>query len=198
MANGRIYWSEASAGVKGRLFWSEVEGAPPDLAGRIFWSEVAPADAGLAGRIFWSAVEAEAPSGLIGRIFWSSVIADAPPTIYTLTAEAGAYVMTWTGSTSQVVLEAEPGEYVMDGQDATLTGPAPVDPTAEAIWAYLLPNGLSAGEAFAALHAYLSELHKIHGLLPSAPLAVTGATRTAGDISQTISDSAGVVTVTRQ
>lgn len=182
MANGRIFWSEASSGVRGRLFWSAVEAEPPaTLSGRIFWSEAGP---------------------------------DAPPSVLTLYADAGAYVMTWAGSQGVIALEAEvgaysaagqaasfnvvgpyvlqadAGAYVMTGLDATLTGPAPVDSTAAAIWAYILPNGLTAGQVFC-------DLHKIHGLTPGIPLAVTSATRTAGDISQSISDSAGVVTVTR-
>lgn len=89
MATGRIYWSEASGGVR--------------------------------GRIFWSAVAADAPAGLMGRIFWSAVDPDAAPDVYTLTAEAGSYTMTWAGSVGQVVLDAGPGAYLMAEQPATLT-----------------------------------------------------------------------------
>jgi hypothetical protein len=105
MSTGRIYWSEASAGARGRLFWSAVE---------------ADAPASLTGRIYWSAIEPEAPAGLIGRIFWSAVEADAPPTVYALTAEPGAYTMAWAGSTGQMVLLAEAGVYLMAGQSASL------------------------------------------------------------------------------
>lgn len=44
----------------------------------------------------------------------------------------------------------------------------------------------------------LNEIYKIHGLDPANPLVVNSGTRTAGpDISQTIVDDAGEVTVTR-
>ena len=105
MASGRIFWSEVSGGAKGRLFWSSVEPGAPELF----------------GRIFWSSVEAEAPAFLVGRIFWSEVGAAAPSAVYTLTAEAGAYIMTWAGSTGQMVLVAEAGAYLMAEQPATLT-----------------------------------------------------------------------------
>lgn len=193
MATGRIYWSEASAGARGRLFWSAVEAdAPASLTGRIYWSAIEPeATAGLIGRIFWSAVEAEAPASLAGRIFWSAVEGDVPPTVYTLTAEAGAYAMTWAGSVGQVVMDAEVGSYLTGGEEATLSVSAPVDTTIADIWSYVLPSGLTAAQV-------LLELHKIHGLTAGAPLVVASGTRTAGDISQSITDSSGVVTVTRQ
>jgi len=54
-------------------------------------------------------------------------------------------------------------------------------------------SGLSAGE-----QTKLDEIHKIHGLAIAAPLAVAAASRSAGSISQTIVDVAGIVTVTRQ
>lgn len=75
--------------------------------------------------------------------------------------------------------------------DAAVTAASGSSASAAEIWNYILPNGLTAGQVFC-------DLHKIHGLTPGIPLAVTSAARTAGDISQTITDSAGVVTVTRQ
>jgi hypothetical protein len=50
----------------------------------------------------------------------------------------------------------------------------------------------------AAMHATLLEVAAIHGLDPTAPLQVSQTSRTAGDIVQTIADSGGTVTVTRQ
>lgn len=47
------------------------------------------------------------------------------------------------------------------------------------------------------LHAMMSELYKIHGLLTGTPLVVGPTTRVAGDISQTVAESSGTVTVTR-
>ncbi len=54
-------------------------------------------------------------------------------------------------------------------------------------------SGLSTEQA-----SQLSELHKLSGLDPAAPLAVTQTQRTAGNISQSISETSGTVTVTRQ
>jgi hypothetical protein len=69
--------------------------------------------------------------------------------------------------------------------------------TAAQIWAYTLANGMSAGATLVAVHSMLSELHLIHGLKLGSPLAVTDAARTAGAVSQTITEAAGVVTVAR-
>jgi hypothetical protein len=81
---------------------------------------------------------------------------------------------------------------------ASATASSGSSASAAEIWAYILPNGLPAGQVFSELHTLMSDLHKIHGLTIGSPLAVTSATRTAGGISQTITDSSGVVTVTRQ
>lgn len=108
MATGRISWAEAApAGARGRISWASVdaEGA----FGRISWVEVTEATVSVKGRISW----AEASGGA------------APPTIYTLTADPAAYVMSWAGSVSQVVLEADAGAYAVAGQDAALTLSAP-------------------------------------------------------------------------
>lgn len=45
--------------------------------------------------------------------------------------------------------------------------------------------------------AMLSALAKIHGLIPGTPLVVSSTTRVAGDISQTIVEQGGLVTVSR-
>lgn len=70
-----------------------------------------------------------------------------------------------------------------------------VDPAA--VWNYVLPNGQTAGEMLMALMTLADELHRIHGLQPSAPLTVGQTSRQAGGIVQAISESGGVVTVTR-
>lgn len=45
--------------------------------------------------------------------------------------------------------------------------------------------------------AQLEALAKIHGLIVGSPLIVTNTSRVAGDVSQTISESGGTVTVSR-
>lgn len=77
-----------------------------------------------------------------------------------------------------------------------LTGAAPA-PGAAAVWGYTLPNGLTAGATLAAVHTMLRDLYRIHGLEVSMPLAVSATSRTAGPITQSIADAAGVVTVER-
>lgn len=46
-------------------------------------------------------------------------------------------------------------------------------------------------------NAMLTALAKIHGLVPGSPLVVTQSTRSAGDVVQTITESAGIVTIAR-
>lgn len=64
-------------------------------------------------------------------------------------------------------------------------------------WSVVGANSLTAEQNLLAMLAWYTDLAKIHGLVPSAPLVVTATSRTAGDIAQTIDDAAGVVTVTR-
>jgi len=47
------------------------------------------------------------------------------------------------------------------------------------------------------LHAMLTDVYKIHGLLTGTPLVVAPTTRVAGDINQTVTESSGTVTVER-
>jgi hypothetical protein len=77
------------------------------------------------------------------------------------------------------------------------TGAVVPGATAAQIWAYVLPNGKSAGQNLAEVNTWLYELHLIHGLRAGSPLAVTETARTAGAVAQTISEAAGVVTVAR-
>ena len=122
MATGRISWAEAGAAVTGRIAWSEVSSAAAGPYGRIAWAEVQPeALPAVTGRIAWAEVEEVVAVGVTGRISWSEVSEASTYALYTLTAEAGAYAMTWAGSTGQMVLEAEAGSYLMAEQPATLT-----------------------------------------------------------------------------
>jgi len=66
------------------------------------------------------------------------------------------------------------------------------------IWQHVLPNGKTAQATLLEMHAMVSELYKIHGLLPGAPLVVTQTQRTAGDIEQTVTQvDEGTVQVER-
>ena len=65
------------------------------------------------------------------------------------------------------------------------------------VWRYVLSNGLTAEENLVQVHAWLSELHLIHGLRAGSPLTVTEVARTAGAVSQSVAESGGSVTVER-
>ena len=56
---------------------------------------------------------------------------------------------------------------------------------------------LSVRNELATELARLLDLAKIHGLISGTPLVVTSASRLAGDVEQTVGESAGTVTVTR-
>lgn len=76
-----------------------------------------------------------------------------------------------------------------------MSGPGPVEglttqTIADAVWAKLLAAGYTPEQL-------LSDLAKIHGLVEGTNLVVNASSRSAGDISQTIVDSGGTVTVTR-
>jgi hypothetical protein len=72
-----------------------------------------------------------------------------------------------------------------------------IGPSPAAVWAYVLPNGKSAGQNVAEINELVWQLAKIHGLVSGAPLVVTATTRSAGDVSQSIVDSLNGTTVTR-
>lgn len=61
---------------------------------------------------------------------------------------------------------------------------------AGAVWSHVLASGVDA-------QALLAALAKLHALIPGVPLVVTPTSRTAGDVSQIITESAGTVTVAR-
>jgi hypothetical protein len=69
-----------------------------------------------------------------------------------------------------------------------------------AVWNYLLPNGVTTGNALMAVYNWVNELHRIHGLNATVPLVVTETNRGAGvAIQQTlVDDGNGNITVTRQ
>lgn len=69
--------------------------------------------------------------------------------------------------------------------------------SAAEIWAYVLPNGMTAADTLVELLELVRELHQIHGLQGGSPLVVTPTQRTAAAIMQSVSDIAGTVTVTR-
>ena len=75
-------------------------------------------------------------------------------------------------------------------------GGGSVDPIS--VWAHTLANGLSAEQTLVEIHAWLRDLHQIHGLEVGAPLRVTPTSRSAGGVSQEIAQVGDEVSVTRQ
>jgi hypothetical protein len=69
---------------------------------------------------------------------------------------------------------------------------------AAAVWSYINRTLTSAAGLTADQAQQLAELHKIHGLLTGTPLVVSPTQRQAGSVTQSIGESGGVVTVTRQ
>jgi hypothetical protein len=65
------------------------------------------------------------------------------------------------------------------------------------VWAYVLPNGKTAGQNLAEINEWMFGLARIHGLVLGTPLVVTPVSRVAGDLVQTISEAGGTVTVER-
>jgi hypothetical protein len=90
---------------------------------------------------------------------------------YTITFENGTYQVKLIGGTNNNILDA------------------------------LNPNNVSvipANSAGLTQSLEILELFRLSGLDSTRPLVVTSTSRAAGDISQTIDDNAGTVTVTRQ
>lgn len=77
----------------------------------------------------------------------------------------------------------------------TTTGAGGADPAD--VWSYVLPNGKTAGDTFAELHTWLTELRLVHGLVPGQPLVVTPSSRQAGTLAQTVTTTGDTVTVNR-
>lgn len=84
-----------------------------------------------------------------------------------------------------------------DLAQALTVGSAGGTASAAEVWGYTLSNGLTAEETLVAVHAWLSELHLIHGLTLGSPLSVTALARAAGAVSQAITDDGTTATVTR-
>jgi len=74
---------------------------------------------------------------------------------------------------------------------------APSSSAAAKVWAYVLPNGKTAGQNLAEINAWMFDLARIHGLVSGTPLVVTASSRAAGDLAQSISEVGGTVTVER-
>lgn len=77
----------------------------------------------------------------------------------------------------------------------TISGSGGVDPGA--VWGYLLSNGLTAEQTILRMAQQIDELHRIHGLQIDFPLQTTDSSRSAGDISQSVSDDGTATTVQR-
>lgn len=221
MATADLSWLEFSPGANASISWLEFEATAPTATADLSWLEFSTPVVPTTASVSWLEFLPPSPSASVS---WLEFVATAAPAVYTLTAETGSYLMSWAGSESQIVLDAESGSYTVVGidaalnlgaaadyilvaeagsysmswQDANLIGPLDMGASAAAIWSYILPNGLPAGQVFSEIHSWLAELHKIHGLTPGYPMSVTQTSRTVGDIAQAIFDSSGVVTVTRQ
>ena len=188
MAIGRVYWSEVSPIAVGRVYWSEVSAyVAPASSGRVYWSEVSEVlPPATVGHVYWSEVSAAAAPAAVGRVYWAEVSSISVAAAYTLQCLPGVFVSEGAPALADYEFDMGTGVFSSSGESVDLIdGGDPFGGSASGIWAYPMPNGLSAAQV-------LCELHKIHGLTAGAPLAVTSATRTAGDISQSISDSAGV------
>jgi hypothetical protein len=74
---------------------------------------------------------------------------------------------------------------------------AVISPRAFAVWELVLSNGLTARENLSEAHTNARELYRLHGLEVGVPLVTTATSRTAGVISQTITEASGTVTVER-
>ena len=104
MATADLSWLEFAPGLTAQVSWLEFSTPPPSATAAVSWLQFEP------------------PAGTAtASVSWLEFGAPAAPAIYTLTAEAGAYTMTWAGSTGQMVLVAEAGAYLMAEQPATLT-----------------------------------------------------------------------------
>ena len=106
-------------------------------------------------------------------------------------------------------LEFSTGSYIAKIAGGNLVGGSSGDPVAYSAGVQVLliqsaastvvevSGGASGGGLTSDQAAQLLALAKIHGLVHGVPLVVGPTSREAGDIQQTVSDSAGVVTVTR-
>lgn len=70
-------------------------------------------------------------------------------------------------------------------------------PSLEEIFGYETTNGSTLEEILVSLHLKVNELYLIHGLASGSPLVVTSTARNAGAVDQSINESSGTVTVTR-
>lgn len=85
-----------------------------------------------------------------------------------------------------------------DLAQALTVGTAGGTASAAEVWGYTLSNGLTAEQNMVAIHAFLSDLHLIHGLTLGSPLSVSQTARAAGAVSQAVAQVGDTVTVTRQ
>lgn len=116
-------------------------------------------------------------------------------------AQAGASAFCVANSTLSVSAYCQPyglGLMRASTVDSSVLTPAGI---AAAVWAYfnrtLTSGGGGSGGLTLDQEKMLRELFEIHGLDPAKPLSVSAASRTAGAINQTLTDSAGTTTVQR-
>lgn len=103
---------------------------------------------------------------------------------------------------SEVFADLDPIYVVRASVQSDLTATYAVQTTSSAgaadVWSYVMTNGFTAEENVVAIRSLLSELHLVHGLLAGSPLSVTATRRLAGSVDQSVDESGGTVTVTRQ
>lgn len=141
--------------------------------------------------------------GTVAQSGWGSV------GVFTLSGDIQAALVVGGASAGSLALSggATAGVQVTAGSDGTLSlsgtataqvtqpGGGVADPSA--VWAFVLPNGKTAGDTLAEVHAWLGELRLIHGLVPGVPLHVSPSLRSAGDIQQQFSEQGNTITATR-
>lgn len=146
--------------------------------------------------LVWVTPRAAAPA--VGSL---AISGHAPTVGQPHSAAPGAGAVTITGHAPTI---AQPIAVAPAVGSLVITGHAPsvrqVSARAAEVWGHVLENGLTAEQVLIAVHDALplvEALAKLHALIPGVPLVVTPTSRTAGDVSQTITESAGTVTVAR-
>ena len=95
------------------------------------------------------------------------------------------------------IFGAQVGAAIATGVTATVSMGSGSGASPAEVWGYELSNGMTAEQTLVAIHEYLRDLHRIHGLEAGSPLIVSATARAAGGINQLLSTVAGVTTVTR-
>jgi hypothetical protein len=126
----------------------------------------------------------------------AEIVQNAPDAIVGLVAvsEAGNDTAAVTGANTGAIATSETGS-----DTAEVTNVVPTGASAAEVWAYVMPNGMTAGEVLMQTNRFVMDLARVHGLLVTVPLVNTQTTRTAGTVVQDIVEAEdGTITVTRR